>query len=457
MIHISPHPKSGRQPRLYTVCAQKIKYLVTLTTTLLCLVLHLDVTATHASDFPHYQVISDNVLFWEKIYGYYDEDQALIHDSNDLSLVYKVLPLLPNALPAAGKINRKIRKDAVATYQQILIRLSKTHRPRNGEEKRIYNHLGGKGGAERLEKAAQNIRIQTGLKERFSEGVVRSGKYIDEIRAIFASYQLPLDLAYLPHVESSFNNNAYSKSGASGMWQFTRGTGKDYLTINSLIDERSDPIYAADAAARYLRDSYKALGNWPLALTSYNYGRAGMLRAQKAKGSYPAIFASYSEGYFKFASRNFYPEFLAAVKVAKRLERSPRLTKDIPLKSIYFTTKGYVSVASLGRLFKLPERVIAERNPALNKHILLGDKYIPKNYSVRLPSTSLVRNKSKNFPSSAYKSRQKKRNYYYVKNGDTLGAIARRFNISVKDLTNINNLNKSGDIRINQLLRFPIK
>lgn len=457
MIHLHTALREEQQIGLYTVCPIKIKHLVTLIVTLLSLILYLSPSNVKASSFPHYKAIEKNVLFWEKIYSYYSEEEALVHDAYDLSLIYAVLPLLPRDLPAARKINRKLRKDAADNYQQILVRLSKTHRPRNSDEKRIYSHLGGKRGTKRLEEAAQNIRIQTGLKERFTKGVIRSGKYIKEIKSTFASYKLPTKLAYLPHVESSFNNNAHSKSGASGMWQFTRATGKDYLTINSLVDERSDPIYAADAAARYLRDSYKALGNWPLALTSYNYGRAGMLRAQKAKGSYSSIFSSYTEGYFKFASRNFYPEFLAAVKVAKKLEKNPTITKEAPQNSIYFTTKGFVSIASLGRIFKLPERVIAERNPALNKHVLLGDKYIPKNYKLRLPSTSLVRSKTRNFPLSVYRNKQKRNSYYYVKRGDTAGGIANRFNLSLQSLIEINELNKEGDIKLNQQLRFPIK
>lgn len=457
MIHLHTALREERQIGLYTVWPIKIKHLVTLIVTLLCLIFYFTLDNAKAASFPRYKAIEKNVLFWEKIYGYYSEEEALVHDANDLSLIYAVLPLLPNELPAAGRINRKLQKNAADNYQQMLVRLSKTHRPKTAEEKRIYRHLGGKKGSARLEEAAQNIRVQTGLKERFSEGVARSGKYIQEIKATFSSYKLPTDLAYLPHVESSFNNNAYSKSGASGMWQFTRATGKDYLTINNLIDERSDPIYAADAAARYLRDSYKVLGSWPLALTSYNYGRSGMLRAKKAKGSYSSIFSSYSEGYFKFASRNFYPEFLAAVKIAKKIEKNVHFQKEKPQRSVYFVTKGFVSVASLGRVFKLPERVIAERNPALNKHILLGDKYIPKEYKVRLPSTYLVRKKIQIFPFSIYKNKQKQGSYYYVKRGDTASGIAHRFNISLHTLISINGLNQTGDIKLNQLLRLPIK
>ena len=102
---------------------------------------------------------------------------------------------------------------------------------------------------------------------------------MQEIKRLFRAYNLPEELAYLPHVESSFNFKAYSKYGAAGIWQFTRETGKRYLTIDHTRDERLDPILAAHAAAKYLKNSYDALNNWPLALTSYNYGLSGMLRA----------------------------------------------------------------------------------------------------------------------------------------------------------------------------------
>ena len=149
--------------------------------------------------------------------------------------------------------------------------------------------------------------------DRFREGLIRSGAYVDQIKEIFRSYGLPSDLAYLPHVESSFNPKAYSKFGAAGLWQFMRSTGKRFLEIDYTLDERRDPIRASHAAARLLKENYKALGTWPMAITAYNHGLAGMMRATRSKGNYEAIFKQYRSRLFKFASRNFYSEFLAAV------------------------------------------------------------------------------------------------------------------------------------------------
>src|SRR5262249_10774421 len=127
---------------------------------------------------------------------------------------------------------------------------------------------------------------------------------------------LPLEIALLPLVESSFENRALSSAGAAGIWQFTRGTGRLYLRISKKGDERLDPPKATRAAARLLSENYRALGSWPLAITAYNHGRAGMQHAQDAHGSdINTIINQYESPMFGYASMNFYCEFLAAVEV----------------------------------------------------------------------------------------------------------------------------------------------
>ncbi len=103
--------------------------------------------------------------------------------------------------------------------------------------------------------------------------------------------------------------SAYSKFGAAGIWQFTRSTGRRYMEVGYVLDERRDPIRATHAAAQLLKENYEKLGSWPLAITAYNHGAAGMARARQKHGDYPAIFKSYRSRTFKFASRNFYSEF----------------------------------------------------------------------------------------------------------------------------------------------------
>src|SRR5205823_3111101 len=135
-----------------------------------------------------------------------------------------------------------------------------------------------------LAELRDNVHTQVGIKERFRQGIIRSGRYAEVFQEIFEKQGVPAEIALLPLVESSFENRARSNAGAAGIWQFTRGTGRLYLNVNRKLDERLDPARATRAAARLLHDNYNALGSWPLAITAYNHGRAGMLRAQSEAG-----------------------------------------------------------------------------------------------------------------------------------------------------------------------------
>ena len=275
---------------------------------------------TSDNKFPEYQAIRNNVTFWEKIYSEYSINSAVLHDQIDLTKIYTVIPLVSEDLPGAREINNNRMGAVKEKYSQILLRLSSGQPPETRDEQRVANMFQGPNARRNMQFASDNIRAQTGQKERFLEGVQRSIKYMPRIKQIFQNYGLPADLAYLPHVESSFNIDAYSKCGAAGMWQFTRGTGKQYMRIDNDVDERRNPLKSTHAAAQLLQKNFDSLGSWPLAITAYNYGTAGMVRAKDAHGSYENIFRHYEEGYFKFAARNFYSEFLAARNIAKRYE-----------------------------------------------------------------------------------------------------------------------------------------
>ncbi|MCL1979594.1 MAG: lytic transglycosylase domain-containing protein, partial [Proteobacteria bacterium] len=232
------------------------------------------------------------------------------------------------------------------------------------------------------------IRLQLGQSDRFYEGVLRSGKYLAQFKQMFVSQGLPPQLAYLPHVESSFNLKAGSKAGAAGLWQFTRSTGKEYMTINELVDERYDPYIATQAAAQMLKGNYEQLKTWPLALTAYNHGRAGMLRAVREVGSYENIFRSYDQGAFKFASRNFYSEFLAAVRVATRLGSNPRLPFERPEKTRVVRLTQDMPVNQLWTLYGVSADNFSRLNPAILSPVLKGEQAVPQGYLVRLPAAS---------------------------------------------------------------------
>lgn len=409
-----------------------------------------------AEPFPLYPVIADNVRFWEKIYGVYSLRQAVIHDAEDLSKVYQVITLVDAETPDARQRNTDLQQAACKNYEVMLRRLS-LQPPTSSEEQRIAALFSGKDRLQRMARAAENVRSQSGQKERFLAGVIKSREYLTEIKQILRSYNLPEELAHLPHVESSFNTKAYSRVGAAGLWQFTRDTGKQYLTISPTVDLRLDPIAATHAAAKYLAKSYQALSNWPLALTSYNYGLGGMLRAVAEEGSYERIFANYRQGHFKFASRNFYAEFLAARNVANHLEKNLGITAKPP-EHRYLTLTSNVSVREIGKRFSLPIETIADLNPALRPPVLKGERPVPAGYALRLPLHTASPREIAMAPAPTAPSKAAPpAATHVVQIGDTAHNIARRHQIPVQRLIEANNLDSRGTIRLGQSLRIPGK
>ena len=137
---------------------------------------------------------------------------------------------------------------------------------------------------------------------------------------IFAQHKVPPELTRIPLVESSFNHLATSKAGASGVWQFVGNTGKKFLIVNSSIDERRSPLKSTHAAARLLKENHMILSRqWPLAITAYNHGPAGVRKAAKSVGStdIAKIIGRYKTRSFGFASTNYFAEFLAALYAEK--------------------------------------------------------------------------------------------------------------------------------------------
>lgn len=338
-----------------------------------------------AENFPLYPSIKANVKFWEDIYSRYTTRQGVIHDTDNLSRVYTVVDLVDWETATAAQINSDRVKAAKDRIREILLTLGNGTPPSTPEERRIaalfppQRHT-------IFHAARDSIRFQLGQSDRFYEGVIRSGKYLPAFRQIFRSMGLPPELTFLPHVESSFNPKAQSKAGAAGLWQFTRSTGKEYLTINELVDERYDPYIATRAAAELLKDNFERLQSWPLAITAYNYGRNGMLRAVREMGSYENIFMSYDQGAFKFASRNFYPEFLAAMRVASRLESNRRFPFEHPEATVTLQLKEDTPAKRIQSSFRVSAESFSRLNPALLRPVLEGEKMIPRNYLVRLPA-----------------------------------------------------------------------
>ena len=373
---------------------------------------------------------------------------------NDLGIVYEVVDFGNNNLRRRTK-ERKLEKVKLK-YKKILRKIAKTKNKTKlkGEELRIY-HLVKKNHY----KASRRIRGQWGLKDRFKAGIERSGLYMDEIKRILRKYNLPEELSVLPHVESSFQLRAYSSAGAAGIWQFTRSTGRLFMRVGYDVDERRDPILASYAAAKLLKKNFEVVKSWPLAITAYNHGLRGMQRAQNRHGNdIVKIIDKYKSRTFGFASRNFYPEFLAALHVVNNQNKYfPLLNIKKPLKRVSLRLPNYININTAINYFGMTREEIAETNPSLRRPVLLGEKRIPKGYFFQAPASKIknLRSNYNKIPKKALYSRQLRSKFYTVRRGDTLSGLALRFRTSVRSLRANNNIRRGNRIYIGQVLQLP--
>ncbi len=401
---------------------------------------------------PVYSSLKPNIKFWTDVYSNYTTRQCIIHDRDQVNLIYEVIPLVSQGQTKARKINRKRIKKAKKKHKNILLRLAAGHKPKSKTENDVAMLFGPEAKLKSFKNAAYQIRCQIGQKDRFRQGIIRSGAYLDAFRKIFAKHGVPQDLAYLPHVESSFNVKAYSKFGAAGIWQFTRSTGRRFLDIDYVRDERRDPFLATEAAVKLFKENHSKLGNWPMAITAYNHGANGMLRAKKRHGNFESVFNKYSSRTFGFASRNFYTEFLAARHVARHYKKYfGNLPLDKPQTFTQIKMPGYLSFDDMARHFKLMPSKLALLNPALRKPVLTGQKYIPKGYRLKLPpKVDLTA-----IPKKYLKKKQKRSHFHTVRRGESAYLIAKIHGIKLNDLIIANNLNRRATIYPKQNLIIP--
>lgn len=273
-----------------------------------------------ASHFPSPPALSASVDFWKRIYTQFGVGDFVLHDRENLAMIYDVVRVSGvtderRAAEAAEPEVRRLR----SKYEEIFSSLARgVPAEELGFEGRwIAQAWGCPCAPEVLLRAAENIRVQQGLREKVEEALQRARGLMPQILPVLQRHKVPEELAALPLVESSFNPRARSKAGAVGLWQLVRSTGKHYLTITRHRDERRDPIRATAAAARLLKHNYESLGSWPLALLAYNHGKEGIQVAKATLGSSAVeeIITRYNGPRFGFASRNFYPEFLAALEI----------------------------------------------------------------------------------------------------------------------------------------------
>lgn len=262
------------------------------------------------------------VDFWRKTYAQWHRSEVAFHDDRNLDVIYEVLRLPGYVGESLTSEQKEMVAQRRAFWKARLALLESKLRynaPLNPDDKQLIAKLeySGKPLNSVLYGSAERVRSQRGTRERFKRGLEISVRYERQFRQIFREAGLPEDLAYLPHVESSFQPAARSSAGAVGMWQFTKGAAKRFMP-GGRLDLRLDPMASAIGAARYLSYAYSKLGHWPTAITSYNHGIGGMKRAQNQVGvNFVHIVERYDSPIFGFASRNYYAQFLAALEICR--------------------------------------------------------------------------------------------------------------------------------------------
>jgi len=403
-------------------------------------------------------ILKDNVAFWKKVYTEYGLTEGVIHDRDYPLVIYKRISVEQLSGWAASRY-AEAQKSRIATCLRNLE--TQPDSTWTEEEKACLAVYKEHAPESTLPGASGRVRFQLGQKERFRMGVERSTAYLDTIRTIFAGYHVPQRLAYLPHVESSFNFESYSKVGAAGVWQFMRSTGRLFLRINYLIDERRDPILSTSAAAKLLNSNYQQLGSWPLAITAYNHGVNGMKHAVNVTGSrdIAVIIKNYCSPSFQFASKNFYACFLAASDVAMHATdyfSDLHCAKKIEFKNVKLPS--YMRPGVLCKYLSVPQEVLREFNPALRPVVFNQQKQLPADYEIRVPKTVASVSMEKQLaaiPDSLKSDEPERSGYYTVQQGDKLYGIASRFGVSLTQLTEENNINRKNRIFEGQVLRIP--
>ncbi len=459
------------------------------------------------SAIPRPPELARDVQFWIRVYSEIPTTAGFIHDERNLGVVYETLRFAPDTaprdrqaavdaardrhietlkrlaaalsgeLPPPGPIGEVADPAAAATMtgapatSPSATAASSAEAARNaaatlaglsGEERRVLQMWGPQVTAARLLEATRGVRFQLGQADRFREGLIRSGTWETHIAQSFANLGLPPELAVLPHVESSFNPAAYSKVGAAGLWQFMRETGRRYMRVDDeVVDERLDPFRSTEAAAQLLAYNYRVLGTWPLALTAYNHGAAGMRRAVETVGTtdFVTINRTYTSRTFGFASRNFFPSFLAALTIDQNPEKYFGAIERAPeLRFHEIEMPAYARIEAIERALGVPRDSLREMNPALRSPVWSGSRLVPRGYRLRLAATANSwtsdRLASALGTGELYAAQIRARSHK-VKRDESLASIARKYGISTRTLAQLNGLSTDASVRRGRMLRLP--
>ena len=297
------------------------------------------------------------------------------------------------------------------------------------------------------------VQLFTGrLKGYLEDGLGRGARFLPMIQDVFRAEGLPLDLAYVPLIESAFKPNAVSRAKAAGIWQFMHGTAlENGLKHDWYIDERADPEKATRAAAQYLKTLYGMFGDWHLALASYNGGPGRVQKAMRRSGQEDFWSLSASTRYLPQETRDYVPLILAAVIIARNPAQYGMNVQ--PLETPKFETVTLPKAIDLRRVAEwagTPVQVIQDLNPELRRWttpVRMTD------YQLKVPAGTAASVQSRLAESDP--ENLAALNRYSVRKGETLLSISRKLKVSRSDLAEANYLATTARLSPGQQLIIP--
>jgi membrane-bound lytic murein transglycosylase D len=313
-------------------------------------------------------------------------------------------------------------------------------------------------------------------RKQFSAVLGLSDYYFPRIEDIFDSYGLPAELKYMAVIESALNPNAVSRVGATGLWQFMYSTGRSYgLTINSLVDERRDPIKATHAAARYIKDLYKIYNDWILVIAAYNCGPGNVNKAIRRSGNKK----DYWDIYYRLPreTRGYIPQYVAAAYAMNYYaeHRIKPLPLNIPVATDTIMVNRDIHLTQISEVMGIPMGELRALNPQYRTGLVPGSS---KPLSLTLPMNHLgdfidLNDTIRNYKPDLYLTRVnqtadparssyappdvkgKTKLIYTVKDGDNLGFISEWYRVSLSDLRYWNNIYRN-TIRVGQKIAIYV-
>lgn len=343
-------------------------------------------------------VLRPRVAFWFQVYTHFNKNQHIIHHILYPWIVYEVVDTSP-FLEGSGPLWLRIQRgrDHVNKRKNLILNTLKTLSKKknlkmlSAFEKDLLTKLDSIPGKKAyiLKKATQYIRVQLGQKDFFLSGLENSNKYLHLMEQEFVKAHLPLELTRIPFVESSFNEKAQSRVGASGIWQIMPHIGKKYSIVNNHIDERNSPIKASKVAAKLLKLNYRILKTWPLAITAYNNGIGNIKKAiiRAKSNDINTIIERNHTGAFKFASSNFYACFLAALHAEKyqnEIFQQTPIEKAKALNKVQYKLKKSWRPKTLVRKADMDINTLLSYNLDL-KNSVKRNILLPSGYTLLLP------------------------------------------------------------------------